>query len=92
MGPALPNYRPGWYPVSFDFLVSRRGRPAAALTFPAQGERLRIRLTAPPADNRTNEQLVNLAGKTRVIILRGRNSRTRTLKLQRLARLGPGFP
>lgn len=61
-------------------------------------DRLRIRLTAPPADNRANEQLVKLVAKrlgvtrNRVTILRGHNNRTKTLEIGELERPPPDFP
>lgn len=61
------------------------------------GERLKIRLTAPPLDGKANSQLVRfLAGefgvpKRQVQLLSGESSRAKRIRIQRPRRLPAGI-
>jgi hypothetical protein len=62
------------------------------------GDRLKIRITAPPADGRANEHLVRfLAGefgvpRRRVTLLAGTSARAKRIRIERPARIPGGLP
>jgi uncharacterized protein (TIGR00251 family) len=70
-------------------LLSVRLQPRAAVdqVGPALGQELKVRVTAPPADNEANQALVRLlaarfgCARNRVELLRGRTSRHKVIKL-----------
>lgn len=81
---------PGFLSAQPDgVLLSVKVQPRASKNEigPAQGEELKIRVTAPPVDAAANEALVELlseklkCGRNRIEIVRGHKSRRKTLKL-----------
>ncbi|MCZ6500034.1 MAG: DUF167 family protein [Gammaproteobacteria bacterium] len=84
----------GFYHWTADGLVlDLRLQPRASrCEFAGQhGERLKIRLTAPPADGKANRQLREFLGNSfsvapsRVLILSGESGRNKRIKIERPA-------
>lgn len=88
-----------WYRWDEDDLILRvRLQPGASRDGIAglHGDRLRIRITAPPTDGKANAHLARfLAGlfgvpKSRVLLESGTGSREKRLRVQQPATLPPG--
>jgi uncharacterized protein len=85
---------PGFIHAQADgVLLSVKLQPRAAKNEigEAQGDELKIKVTAPPVDSAANEALVQLlaeklgCGKNRIEIVRGHKSRHKVLKLHGFA-------
>lgn len=83
-----------------DLLLAVRVQPRAsrAKLGEVTNGRLRVYLSAPPADGQANAQLIELVAKafgtakTRVQLLRGEQSRDKDLLIGAPTRLPPGLP
>ena len=82
-----------------DILLHARVQPRSARTEigAVENSRLRIRLTAPPADGKANEQARKLLAKafgigvSRVSLIRGQNSRDKVFRIIAPDRLPAGI-
>ncbi len=88
-----------WYRWDGDDLILHlRIQPRAAKTELAgpHGDRLKVRITAPPVDGKANEALIALFGelccvaKSRVTLLAGAGGREKSLRIHAPRRLPDG--
>ncbi|WP_354671174.1 DUF167 family protein [Thiohalobacter sp. IOR34] len=90
---------PGWYRWDGeDLILSVHVQPRARQDGFAgvHGERLKIRITAPPADGKANRHLIRFladacgVAPSRVELLSGHGSRSKQLRIHAPRRLPPG--
>jgi len=96
--PALAPHWHQWDGEDLVLAVHIQPRAAADTIDGTHGERLKIRLTAPPVDGKANSHLIKFLAEhfgvppRQVLLLSGENSRAKRVRIQRPRRIPAGIP